>query len=203
MICAGRPIDAVRAALVAAGAQEASEEAAEVVRIERGRPRYGVDMTDATMPQEAGINDRAVSFTKGCYVGQEHRRAAALPRQAEPPLRGLRLTEPADPGDPVVLGEKAVGVVSSAAVSPTHGPIALALVRREAEPGAEVLVGSAPAVVAEPPSDERRQFAQPRTPHSNERLAENPPFAALFSDPPALGVRFTSCHPPMSHRRTA
>jgi tRNA-modifying protein YgfZ len=151
VICDSAATDAVRAALVEAGAEEGSEEAGELVRIERGRPRYGVDMTDATMPQEAGINERAVSFSKGCYVGQET--VARLHYRGKPNrhLRGLRLTAPAAPGDPVVLGEKEVGVVSSAAVSPTHGPIALALVRREAEPGAEVRVGDTPATVAELP----------------------------------------------------
>ena len=55
----------------ALGVEPVSEEAAECVRIEAGRPRLGYDMDAETMPQEAGINDRAVSFTKGCYVGQE------------------------------------------------------------------------------------------------------------------------------------
>lgn len=57
---------AVRKALEKAGAHPTSEEAAEIVRVEHGRPRYGVDMDEATIPQEAGLNERAVSFTKGC-----------------------------------------------------------------------------------------------------------------------------------------
>jgi folate-binding protein YgfZ len=53
------------------GVPEVDEATAEVVRVERGRPRYGVDLDDGVIPQEAGLNERAVSFTKGCYVGQE------------------------------------------------------------------------------------------------------------------------------------
>ena len=57
--------------MLEAGAVEVSQDAAECVRIESGRPRYGVDLDDSVIPQEAGLNERAVSFTKGCYVGQE------------------------------------------------------------------------------------------------------------------------------------
>ncbi len=132
---------AVREALARAGTHPASEEAAEIVRIEQGRPRYGVDMDDATIPQEAGLNERAVSFTKGCYVGQET--VARLYYRGKPNrhLRGLRLSAPATPGEELHLGERTVGRLSSVALSPTLGPIALALVRREAEPGAMVNVG--------------------------------------------------------------
>jgi folate-binding protein YgfZ len=130
---------------------EVTEDVAEVVRIERGRPRLLHDMDSTTMPQEAGINERAVSFTKGCYVGQET--VARLHYRGKPNrhLRGLRLSEPAEHGEPVTLGEKQVGTIGSAGVSPVHGPIALALVRREAEPGAEVSVAGAPATVVELP----------------------------------------------------
>ena len=99
------------------------------------------------MPQEAGINDRAVSFTKGCYVGQET--VARLHYKGKPNrhMRGLRLSAPAEHGEPIMLGEKQVGTIGSVAESPAHGTIALALVRREAEPGAEVQVAGAPAEV--------------------------------------------------------
>jgi folate-binding protein YgfZ len=125
-----------------------SEEAAECLRIEAGRPRLGYDMDAETMPQEAGINDRAVSFSKGCYVGQET--VARLHYRGKPNrhLRGLRLTEAAERGTEVMLGDKVVGRVGSTCVSPRLGPIALALVRREAEPGDTVTVGGAPAEVA-------------------------------------------------------
>ena len=63
--------EALRAKLIEAGAVTASEETAETLRIEAGRPRFGIDMSTDTIPLEAGIEDRAISFTKGCYVGQE------------------------------------------------------------------------------------------------------------------------------------
>jgi folate-binding protein YgfZ len=132
---------AVRAALEAAGAVPVAEAAAEVVRVERGRPRYGIDLDEGVIPQEAGLNERAVSFTKGCYVGQET--VARLFYRGKPNrhLRGLRLSAPAATGDPLRLGEKVVGRVGSVAVSPVLGPIALALVRREAAPGDRLAVG--------------------------------------------------------------
>ena len=130
-----------------------TEEAAECLRIESGRPRLGFDMDAETMPQEAGINERAVSFTKGCYVGQET--VARLHYRGKPNrhLRGLRLTEPAERGMEVLLGEKVVGRLGSACVSPRLGPIALALVRREAEPGDTVTVAGAEAEVVALPFD--------------------------------------------------
>jgi folate-binding protein YgfZ len=143
---------AVRSALVEAGAVEASEAAAEVVRVERGRPRYGIDLDESTIPQEAGLNERAVSFTKGCYVGQET--VARLHYRGKPNrhLRGLRLSEPTEPGAELRLGERKVGWLGSSVLSPTFGPIGLALVRREAEPGHELGVGDgARAIVSELP----------------------------------------------------
>ena len=133
------------------GVPAVSEEVAECVRIESGRPRLGHDMDAETMPQEAGINERAVSFTKGCYVGQET--VARLHYRGRPNrhLRGLRLPEPVERGTDIVLGDKVVGRVASTCVSPRFGPIALALVRREAEPGAGVSVNGATAEVVELP----------------------------------------------------
>jgi folate-binding protein YgfZ len=111
------------------------------------------DVGTDTIPQEAGLNERAVSFTKGCYVGQET--VARLHYKGKPNrhLRGLRLSEPATRGDEIRLGDRVVGEVGSAAVSPELGPIALAVIRREAEPGAVVSVGEAAsdAKVAELP----------------------------------------------------
>jgi folate-binding protein YgfZ len=132
-------------ALERRGAQPVSEEAVECLRIEQGRPRYGLDMDESTIPQEAGINERAVSFTKGCYVGQET--VARLHYKGKPNrhLRGLRLSEPARRGDPVRLGDREVGRLGSTAVSRSFGAIGLALLRREAEPGAQVEVGDSGA----------------------------------------------------------
>jgi folate-binding protein YgfZ len=138
VICHANEAEGVRQAL---DVEEVSEEAAECLRIESGRPRLGLDMDGETMPQEAGINERAVDFEKGCYVGQET--VARLHWKGKPNrhLRGLRLSEPAERGQELRLGDRVVGKVGSSCVSPTLGPIALALLRREAEPGARVTVG--------------------------------------------------------------
>ncbi len=152
VLCEADDTDAVRAALATAGATAVSEDAAEIVRVEHGRPRYGFDLDDATIPQEAGLNERAVSFTKGCYVGQET--VARLFYRGKPNrhLRGLRLSEPAEVGAQLQLGDRTVGRLSSSVVSPAMGPIALALVRREAAVGETVDVegGATAEVVALP-----------------------------------------------------
>jgi folate-binding protein YgfZ len=145
VLCASEHHDAVATALLDAGAVAVDEQAAEIVRVERGRPRYGVDLDDGTIPQEAALNERAVSFTKGCYVGQET--VARLYYRGKPNrhLRGLRILDPthppAAPGDELRLGERSVGHLSSFVLSPARGPIGLALVRREAAPGDTVVVG--------------------------------------------------------------
>jgi tRNA-modifying protein YgfZ len=148
VLCGRRRADELRAEL---GVEEVSEEAAECLRIESGRPRLGVDMDSETMPQEAGINERAVDFEKGCYVGQET--VARLHWKGKPNrhLRGLRLSEPVERRTDILLGDKVVGRVSSTCVSPRFGPIALALVRREASPGDTVRAGAAEAEVVELP----------------------------------------------------
>jgi tRNA-modifying protein YgfZ len=131
----------LRELLAASGAVEVSEAAVEIVRVESGRPRFGKEMSERTIPAEAGINERAVSFTKGCYIGQET--VARLHYKGKPNrhLRGLRLARPARDGDPVRRGDRDLGTVGTAVVSPAHGPIALAILRREVEPGDEVVVG--------------------------------------------------------------
>jgi tRNA-modifying protein YgfZ len=141
LLCGCAATDTLRERLTDAGAVPVAEAAAECLRVEHGRPRYGVDLDESVIPQEAGLNERAVSFTKGCYVGQET--VARLYYRGKPnrQLRGLRLSAPAEPGAPLRLGEREVGRVASAAVSPRLGPIALAFVRREAELGSTVAVG--------------------------------------------------------------
>jgi tRNA-modifying protein YgfZ len=138
LICDGERTADVKAAL---DLPEVSEAAAEVVRVETGRPRYGLDLNDSVIPQEAGLNERAVSFTKGCYVGQET--VARLYYRGKPNrhLRGLRLSEPAATGDVLRLGDREVGRLGSSVISPARGPIGLAIVRREAAPGDTLAVG--------------------------------------------------------------
>jgi folate-binding protein YgfZ len=98
-------------------------------------------MDTATMPAEAGIVERAVDFEKGCYIGQET--VARLHYKGKPNrhLRGLRLSALAPPGTPLWLGEKEVGRLGSSCLSPARGPLGLAIVRREAEPGSELRLG--------------------------------------------------------------
>jgi folate-binding protein YgfZ len=141
LIVAAADRDRLREALLGAGAVEVSPEAVEILRIESGTPRFGAEMGTETMPAEAGIVEDAVSFTKGCYIGQET--VARLHYKGRPTrhLRGLRLSAPAPPGEPLRLGEKEVGRLGGAAVSPALGPIGLAIVRREAEPGETLAVG--------------------------------------------------------------
>jgi folate-binding protein YgfZ len=141
LICDAAEHDALTSELRRRGAAPVSLQAAECLRVERGRPRYGVDIDSTTIPQEAGLNERAVSFTKGCYVGQET--VARLHYRGKPNrhLRGLRLSAPAASGDELRLAERSVGRLGSSVHSAELGPIALALVRREAEPGAIVQVG--------------------------------------------------------------
>jgi len=131
----------LRELLTDAGAVEVSEEAAEILRIERGRPRFGREMSEETMPAEAGIVERAVDFEKGCYIGQEP--VARLHYRGKPNRRlvGLRLSAPAERGAPLRLGEREVGAIGSASVSPALGPIGLAVVRREAGTGDRLEVG--------------------------------------------------------------
>jgi folate-binding protein YgfZ len=140
LLCEADDSAALIAALVERGVPPVSEAVAEGVRVERGRPRYGVDLDSTVIPQEAGLNARAVSFTKGCYVGQET--VARLYYRGKPnrQLRGLRLSAPASPGAEITFEGRRVGRLGSVADSPELGLIALALVRREAPPGSRVSV---------------------------------------------------------------
>ncbi len=135
----------LREGLAASGAAEVSEAAAEILRVESGRPRFGLDMDSGSMPAEAGIVERAVSFEKGCYIGQEP--VARLHYKGKPNrrLRGLRLSAAAEHGETLRLGDREVGTVGTAVLSPSLGPIALAVIRREAEEGDVLTVGEAGA----------------------------------------------------------
>ena len=153
LLCDAEDTEALTAALMRRGGVRVSEAVADCVRVEHGRPRYGVDLDDSVIPQEADLNDRAVSFTKGCYVGQET--VARLFYRGKPnrQLRGLRLSAPVPSGAEITCGERVVGRLGSVAESPALGPIALALVRREAPPGSDVVVGAdqVEAVIVELP----------------------------------------------------
>jgi tRNA-modifying protein YgfZ len=141
LLCDSSDTGVLGEALIAAGAAPVTEAAVECLRIEHGRPRYGIDIDESVIPQEAGLNDRAVSFTKGCYVGQET--VARLFYRGKPnrSLHGLRLSGDAAVGDRLELDGREVGQITSIACSPTFGSIALSLVRREAPVGSTVTVG--------------------------------------------------------------
>lgn len=146
-------------AMMAAGVLEAGAEVLDVLRIENGRPRWGIDMDEETIPLEAGIEGRAISFTKGCYVGQEvivrilHRGHGRVARR----LVGLNVAADASAsrGDAIRSGDKDIGRVTSAAFSPLAGSIALGYVQRDfVAPGTHLtIVRASPlaAVVADLP----------------------------------------------------
>jgi tRNA-modifying protein YgfZ len=147
---------AARDALQRAGLRPIAQEAFEILRVESGVPRWGADMDEDTIPLEAGIEQRAISLTKGCYVGQEviirvlhrgHGRVArrlvrlALPDATERalPARGHALTK--DGRD--------AGRLTSIAWSPRLGGIALGYVHRDfVEAGTELTCGAGRAIVS-------------------------------------------------------
>lgn len=139
--------------LIAAGAQPVSADVFEMLRIEAGIPRHGQDMDETNIVLEANLDD-AISYTKGCYLGQEiiirikHRGHVAKR------LTGLRLHEPVDNGETITSAEgKEIGRVTSATYSPElENPIALGYVRHEyLAPGTTVKVDDVSATVVELP----------------------------------------------------
>ena len=122
----------------------------EVLRIEHGWPAMGAELTERTIPAEAGIVERTVSFTKGCYTGQElvariDSRGGNVPRH----LRGVVVQGAAVADAAVVVDGKEVGALTSASSSPSFpdATVALAYVHRDVEPGAAATVEGAPAEV--------------------------------------------------------
>jgi len=130
------------------GARLCDTAAWDAVRVEAGVPRMGAELTERTIPAEAGVVDRTVSFTKGCYTGQElvariDSRGSRVPRH----LRGVVIEAEGAPPPGAALvgdgdrGERELGQLTSVAVSPALGaPVALAYVRREIDPPANVVV---------------------------------------------------------------
>ena len=131
-------------------ADRGDEAAWETARIEAGIPRYGREFDGDTMPAEAGLDERAVSFSKGCYPGQEP--VARLHYRGHPNrgVRGLAFRGDGAPEAAARGGRRRaseVGRVTSPAVSPRYGSIALAVLRREVPDGAEVDAGGVAGVV--------------------------------------------------------
>lgn len=145
----------VEAAFLRLGVSRIDRDTADVIRVEAGVPKFLVDMTTETIPLEAGIEDRAISMTKGCYPGQEvivrvlHRGGGRVAKK----LVGLRLPEGSavpSVGDKLTSGEREIGAVTSAVWSPRHArPIALGYIHRDfIAPGTVVTVGASTAEVS-------------------------------------------------------
>jgi folate-binding protein YgfZ len=144
--------------LVDAGSVRAGGQAVTAVRIELGEPVMGVDVDESTIPQESGLVPESVSFTKGCYLGQELVARIDSRGRVNRHLRGLIVTTNVIPpeGAEIVAGDAVVGVVGSVGESLTvRAPVALGMVRREVEPGETVELvwegGRTTAVVRELP----------------------------------------------------
>lgn len=131
---------ALEAALLAQGARLADAPEVERARIEAGLPRFGVEMDGETLPQEANLDTLgAISFTKGCYTGQEVVARIHFRGHVNRHLRWLTSAEPLAVGASVLDAEgKEVGDVRSSTQSADRGPLALAMIRREVTPGSEV-----------------------------------------------------------------
>jgi tRNA-modifying protein YgfZ len=145
-------------ALTGAGAVQVTSASADVVRVESGRPEFGIDMDEHTIPLEAGIEDRAISLTKGCYVGQEIIIRVLHRGQGRVAKRLVRFV--ADPASEIRRGDqisddgKDVGAVTSAVTSPRLGRIiGLGYVHRDHSEAGRVLgVGTRSITVTDDPS---------------------------------------------------
>jgi len=146
---------AVCAELSADGLPELTAADAEAMRIEAGRARWGLDMNEETIPLEAGLLERAISQTKGCYVGQEviirvlHRGGGRVAKRLMKITLGPALSGLPPSGTPITIGGLEVGKITSAARSRRLSRIvALGYVERDhAHEGTAVMVGSTAAVI--------------------------------------------------------
>ena len=146
------PRAAVAASVEAWGLPELSAEHVEVLRIESFRPLYGVDMTDRNLPNEVGLED-ALSHTKGCYVGQEVVARVRSRKAVRRLLRLIRTERGVRAGDPIRVGEREVGEITSAATSAAGGPVALGYIKAsDADLGTALEVSGTAGVVVAPES---------------------------------------------------
>ena len=142
----GAVADKLIAAAKSLGGRACGWDALEIARLEAGIPRFGVDMDESNIPLEAGIESRAVSYKKGCYIGQEVINRIHSVGHVNKELRGLRLADDLKAlplkGDKLFHDGKEVGYVTSAVKSPAlNANIALGYVRREANsPGTELVL---------------------------------------------------------------
>jgi folate-binding protein YgfZ len=146
MLAAADQREALERRLVAAGATVCSNATWDIVRVEAGSPEWGIDIDETTIPQEANLDEMgAISYTKGCYTGQETVARIHFRGHVNRHLRGLRLATARDVLPPVKAAlfdeaGKPVGDVRTVVRSPRLGGIALGIVRREVAPGATVVV---------------------------------------------------------------
>jgi folate-binding protein YgfZ len=133
---------ALRAALERAGVRPIAEEELESIRISNGVARWGHDMDEKTFPQEAGVDERAVHYEKGCYLGQEAMAKIHFRGKVNRRLARVRGDAPLAAGTDVVLDGTTVGRVTSASDG-----TGLALIRYTVEPGATVTIGEGKAEV--------------------------------------------------------
>ena len=135
-------MDDLYSKLAKAGAIEDANEALDIARIGAGRPEWGVDMDETMLAQESDMDRlEAISYTKGCYTGQETVARVHYRGHVNRLLRGLRFSDAIVPpiGTPLAdTDDKEIGVVKSGALTPRGGAIALATLRREIEPGSTV-----------------------------------------------------------------
>jgi folate-binding protein YgfZ len=139
--------DALRGELVQDGAAPLDPPELDALRILAGVPRFGADMDASYLPMEAGLTRSAISFCKGCYIGQEVVLRATARGHLQRGLVQLELPAGAVPGTPLVAGDREVGVVTSAAETP-EGRVGLGYLRRAHwQAGARVKAGTGEAVV--------------------------------------------------------
>jgi folate-binding protein YgfZ len=136
-------VDDADAAIAALGAPEVPAEALEMLRVAAGVPAVGIDTGPSTLVQEVGLQDDAVSFDKGCYLGQETVARVRYRGRVNRLLRGLALGGPVAAGAAVSADGREVGRVTSVAVTPDLGAVGLAVLRHEVAPGAAVHVEGA------------------------------------------------------------
>lgn len=149
------PEEAIEAAVLRSGLEELRPAQLEVLRIEHFVPAWGAELDERTFPAEARLDGSAVSFTKGCYIGQEIAARIHARGAVNRLLVMLAAEREMEPGAEISLDGRKLGTVTSAARSPLHGPLALGFVRSaHAEPGTALQVAGVPARVAGPPFPE-------------------------------------------------
>lgn len=134
--CPRNKLPAIAAAVAEHGAAPATEDELEAIRIEHAIARWGREMDDKTFPQEVAIDDRAVHYDKGCYVGQEAMAKIHLRGKVNRRMRTLESPEQLEAGQELMNGDERVGVITS-----VSGTSALGMLRHTVYPGDLVIAG--------------------------------------------------------------